>query len=58
MEFNELTTLETYICLKNENLLSKHTLYFTKSLSDFDRPNCRICKRPFCDKLDVDDVCV
>jgi len=46
------------IYLKNENLLSKHTLYFTKSLSDFDRPNCRICKRPFCDKLDVDDVCV
>jgi FkbH-like protein len=46
------------IYLKNENLLSKHTLYFTKSLSDFDRPNCRICKRPFCDKLDVDDICI
>lgn len=46
------------IYLKNKNLLSEHTLYFTKSLSDFDRPNCRICKRPFCDKLDVDDICV
>lgn len=45
------------IYLKGENLLSKHNLYFTKSLSDFDRPNCRVCKKPFCDKLDVDDAC-
>jgi len=45
------------IYIKNENLLSNHTIYFTKSLSDFDRPNCRVCKRAFCDKLDIDDVC-
>jgi FkbH-like protein len=46
------------IYIKNNDILNNNNIYFTKSMTELDKPNCRFCKRSFCEKLYSDDNCI
>lgn len=46
------------IYIKNKELLNNNNIYFTKSMAELDKPNCRFCKKPFCEKLYSEESCI
>ena len=46
------------IYIKNKDILNINNIYFTKSMAELDKPNCRFCKGSFCEKLYSNDNCI